>query len=89
MPPEVNSIVLYCFILIDFSPALQILHLLGYVHRDVSGGNVLMWKGSGKLADMEFVKKTSDLTIHEVRMVRFSSFAHPSLIEQCLGNKSI
>ena len=28
----------------------------GYVHRDVSAGNVIMWNGHAKLADLEFAK---------------------------------
>jgi hypothetical protein len=49
--------------------ALQIMHILGYVHRDVSAGNILFWDGAGILSDLEFAKKTSDLTMHEVRTV--------------------
>lgn len=49
--------------------ALEIMHILGYVHWDVSAGNILFWKGTGILSDLEFTKKYSDLTIHEVRTV--------------------
>jgi hypothetical protein len=45
------------------------MHILGYVHRDVSAGNVLFYQGSGILCDLESAKKTIDLTTHEVRTV--------------------
>jgi hypothetical protein len=54
-------------------PALEIMHILGYVHRDVSAGNILFWNGNGLLSDLESVKKTSDLSTHEVRTVRLMS----------------
>jgi tRNA A-37 threonylcarbamoyl transferase component Bud32 len=41
------------------------MHKLGYVHRDVSTGNVLLWEGGGILSDLESVKKAADLTAHE------------------------
>jgi hypothetical protein len=53
--------------------ALQIMHIVGYVHRDVSAGNILFWKGTGILSDLESAKKTTDLSIHEVRTVRLMS----------------
>jgi len=37
------------------------------VHRDVSIGNILSCDGHAKLADLEFAKKMSDLTGHEMR----------------------
>ena len=49
--------------------ALEIMHILGYFHRDVSAGNILFWKSAGILSDLEFAKKSSDLTVHEVRTV--------------------
>jgi hypothetical protein len=55
--------------LVDVTIALEIMHILGYVHRDVSAGNILFWKSAGILSDLEFAKKSSDLTIHEVRTV--------------------
>jgi Fungal protein kinase len=46
------------------------MHILGYVHRDVSAGNVLFYKGAGILCDLESAKRTTDLITHEVRTVR-------------------
>jgi serine/threonine-protein kinase RIO1 len=51
-------------------PALEIMHIVGYVHRDVSAGNILFWNGTGVLSDLESAKKTTDLSTHEVRTVR-------------------
>jgi serine/threonine protein kinase len=60
-------------------PALEIMHILGYVHRDVSAGNILFYQGAGMLCDLEFAKKTTDLTTYEVRTVGSvsSSAPHP------------
>ena len=49
--------------------ALEIMHMLGYVHRDVSAGNILFWEDRGILSDLESAKKTTDLSTHEVRTV--------------------
>jgi serine/threonine-protein kinase RIO1 len=53
--------------------ALQIMHIVGYVHRDVSAGNVLYWNSIGLLSDLESDKKKTDLSTHEVRTVRLIS----------------
>ncbi|TRM63106.1 hypothetical protein BD626DRAFT_569160 [Schizophyllum amplum] len=37
--------------------ALQLLFLAGWVHRDISTGNLLWWNGRGLLADLEYAKK--------------------------------
>ncbi|TRM63105.1 hypothetical protein BD626DRAFT_495507 [Schizophyllum amplum] len=37
--------------------ALQLLFLAGWVHRDISTGNLLWWNGCGLLADLEYAKK--------------------------------
>ncbi|KAI6032186.1 hypothetical protein BKA83DRAFT_4210425 [Pisolithus microcarpus] len=53
--------------LMDIHKALQLLHSIGWVHRDLSTGNVLYWGGMGKLADLEYAKHIDSSTTHEVR----------------------
>jgi radical SAM superfamily enzyme YgiQ (UPF0313 family) len=68
------------------------MHIIEYVHRDVSAGNVLFYKGNGILGDLEFAKRTSDLTVHEVRTVRifpFSCAGLPLFIDLRSGHESI
>ena len=48
----------------------RFLHGSGWVHRDVSTGNVYLFDGHGVLGDLEYAKKTDDNTQHEVRTVR-------------------
>ncbi|KAI6098863.1 hypothetical protein EDD16DRAFT_1226423 [Pisolithus croceorrhizus] len=52
----------------DVRKALQILHTVGWVHRDVSAGNVLCSGKIGKLADLEYAKRMGSNTGHEVRV---------------------
>ncbi|KAI5984940.1 hypothetical protein EDD15DRAFT_2374621 [Pisolithus albus] len=54
-------------VLMDIHEALQLLHSIGWVHRDLSTGNALCWKGRGKLADLEYAKHIDDSVTHEVR----------------------
>jgi serine/threonine protein kinase len=49
--------------------ALQLLHQYGWVHRDVSCGNLLVFDGGGKLSDLEYTKKMSQESTHEIRTV--------------------
>ena len=37
--------------------ALQILFLISWIHRDVSSGNILFFRGRGKLSDLEYAKE--------------------------------
>ncbi|KAJ7625033.1 hypothetical protein DFH06DRAFT_746110 [Mycena polygramma] len=46
--------------LADATAALKILHDNGFVHRDVSPGNILLIDGKGKLSDLEYVKFVGD-----------------------------
>jgi serine/threonine protein kinase len=48
---------------------LRFLHGSGWVHRDISAGNVYLFDGRGVLGDLEYPKKTDDTTQHEVRTV--------------------
>ncbi|KAJ8482394.1 hypothetical protein ONZ51_g5384 [Trametes cubensis] len=43
--------------LLDAVLALQILFLISWIHRDVSSGNILSFKGRGKLCDLEYAKE--------------------------------
>ncbi|KAH7917446.1 hypothetical protein BV22DRAFT_979439, partial [Leucogyrophana mollusca] len=52
--------------LCDGAAALQILHDAGWVHRDVSVGNVLRYEGRGKLSDLEYAKKVGSGLGHDV-----------------------
>jgi len=53
----------------DSTLALEIIHRLKCVHRDVSTGNILLYQGSGRLSDLEFLKELSSLRSHEVKTV--------------------
>ena len=56
----------------DLCPALQLIHLAGWVHRDISTGNVLIDKaGKVRLADFEYAKKMDEESnSHDIRTVR-------------------
>lgn len=47
------------------------MHDCGWVHRDVSLGNILLVDGVAKIADLEYAKKENDFLRHGVRTVRF------------------
>ncbi|KAI0349306.1 hypothetical protein OH77DRAFT_1525784 [Trametes cingulata] len=49
--------------LLDALLALQILFLVSWIHRDVSSGNILSFKGRGKLSDLEYAKEFN-LSVH-------------------------
>ncbi|KAF9507779.1 hypothetical protein BS47DRAFT_1385014 [Hydnum rufescens UP504] len=53
--------------LADIVIALKLLTKLGWVHRDVSIGNILWYKGGGKLGDLEYAKKMGDMMSHDLR----------------------
>ncbi|KIJ06645.1 hypothetical protein PAXINDRAFT_121498 [Paxillus involutus ATCC 200175] len=46
---------------------LKFLHLAGWVHRDISVGNVLRHGNRGLIADLEYAKRTDSNQSHEVR----------------------
>jgi len=60
----------------DLTLALEIIHRLKCVHRDVSTGNILLYQGMGRLSDLEFLKELSLLQSHEVKIVSL----HASLL---------
>ncbi|KAJ7604109.1 hypothetical protein DFH06DRAFT_1068755 [Mycena polygramma] len=47
--------------LADATRALSLLHRLGFAHRDVSAGNILLYDGMGKLTDLEYVESLEKL----------------------------
>ncbi|KAL1727165.1 hypothetical protein EV714DRAFT_286724 [Schizophyllum commune] len=53
----------------DASYALFILHMMGYVYRDVSAGNILQYRGQGVLTDLEYVAPAATMQPHNVRVV--------------------
>ncbi|KAF8875303.1 hypothetical protein BD779DRAFT_1563813 [Infundibulicybe gibba] len=53
----------------DTITAIGILHRLGYVHRDISSGNILFHEGRGRLSDLEFCRPFSEPGAHDVRAV--------------------
>ena len=55
----------------DLTLALEIIHRLKCVHRDVSTGNILLYQGIGRLSDLESLKELSSLQSHEVKTVCF------------------
>ncbi|EKM48777.1 uncharacterized protein PHACADRAFT_132197 [Phanerochaete carnosa HHB-10118-sp] len=54
-------------VLANIITILKVLHQCGWVHRDVSAGNVLIINNVGKLVDVEYAKHESDDRSHEVR----------------------
>ena len=45
--------------------ALRVLHGCGWVHRDISTGNILLFKDSVKLADLEFAARMDSIHDHK------------------------
>ncbi|CDO76320.1 hypothetical protein BN946_scf184414.g2 [Trametes cinnabarina] len=43
--------------LLDALLALQILFMISWIHRDLSTGNILFYRGRGKLGDLEYAKE--------------------------------
>jgi hypothetical protein len=42
----------------------------GWVHRDISSGNLYHYQGGGKIGDLEFAKQFVNEGSHEFRTVR-------------------
>lgn len=51
---------------------LKALHLAGWVHRDISIGNILIVNGRGKITDVEYAKRVNDNMTHGVQTVCYS-----------------
>ena len=45
------------------------MHECGWVHRDISAGNVLLYEAVGKVADVEYAKHKDDQINHGIRTV--------------------
>lgn len=45
------------------------MHMAGFVHRDISGGNCLWYNGQGKISDLEYAKLYEQLSEHDARTV--------------------
>jgi serine/threonine protein kinase len=52
----------------------RLFHGSGWVHRDISVGNVYLHEGRGVLGDLEFAKNTAGQSQHELRTVRVIYF---------------
>ncbi|KAJ7572299.1 hypothetical protein C8J56DRAFT_1175366 [Mycena floridula] len=66
---DLESIPIMLQVIDDAAQALGLLWKYGFVHRDISSGNVY-WdpdSKSGKLSDFEFAKEMSDQTFHNVK----------------------
>ncbi|KAF8880268.1 hypothetical protein BD779DRAFT_1803027 [Infundibulicybe gibba] len=64
---EVVNLQDYMTALRDTAVAIGILHRLGYVHRDISSGNVLLYDGGGRLSDLEYCRSSSEPDRHDAR----------------------
>jgi serine/threonine protein kinase len=49
--------------------ALAFLAKKGYVHRDISPGNIIIYEGRAKLSDLEFAKQYESGTSNNIRTV--------------------
>ncbi|KAJ7574296.1 hypothetical protein C8J56DRAFT_872223 [Mycena floridula] len=66
---DLESIPIMLQVIDDAAQAIGLLWKYGFVHRDISSGNVY-WdpdSKSGKLSDFEFAKEMSDQTVHNVK----------------------
>ncbi|KAF8880260.1 hypothetical protein BD779DRAFT_1803020 [Infundibulicybe gibba] len=64
---EVVDLQSYMTALRDTAVAIGILHRLGYVHRDISLGNVLLYDGGGRLSDLEYCRSSSEPDRHDAQ----------------------
>ncbi|KAF8966229.1 hypothetical protein BDZ97DRAFT_2074195 [Flammula alnicola] len=59
----------------DIIQALSVMSRKGYVHRDISTGNIIMYEGRARLADLEFAKEYGTGTLNNVRTGTFNFMA--------------
>lgn len=53
----------------DFT-ALSVMWKKNYTHRDISPGNIIMYKGRAKLSDLEFAAGYGTIPREDIRIVR-------------------
>ena len=49
--------------------AVWFLAKYGYVHRDISGGNIYQYSGKGVVGDLEYMKRVSEDGASDMRTV--------------------
>ncbi|KAL5485717.1 hypothetical protein ACEPAI_6758 [Sanghuangporus weigelae] len=54
-------------VLRDCVTALKYIHKSGYVHRDISAGNVFYYEGRGLIGDLEYAKEMATDGTHQMR----------------------
>lgn len=57
---------------LTYLSGLDLMHSLGWVHRDISYGNILLVGKRGKITDLEYAKEETDTSVHGIRTVRQS-----------------
>ena len=53
-------------IILLIAAVFRLLHGSGWIHRDISVGNLYFYEGRGVLGDLEFAKRTIDTPKHDV-----------------------
>lgn len=81
---ELQNLAAVFKILQDVHKALQFLHSVGWVHRDISTGNILCAGAMGKLADLEYAKCMNSNITHEVRTGTLDFMACEVEVQNCL-----
>lgn len=71
-----GAYVLHCEKILIFTIGLQALHQCGWVHRDISMGNILVVGNCPKIADLEYAKRVDDdSAMHHGRTVRIRLYS--------------
>lgn len=65
---------------LSYFSVLRSLHECGWVHRDISSGNVLVVDDKVVLSDVEYTKHTSDISLHSVRTVCYNLSFNPGFV---------
>ena len=58
---------LFCDVFLNRDLGLKVLHECGWVHRDISCGNILLIGKGGMITDVEFTKADNASTYHSIR----------------------